>query len=401
MSPLRTLLQRQTGLMLTEADLARAVYERLQARGLAAGTTYAPLPGTPEFDALLDLLVVPESWLLRDPAVFAHALQAVQRRLLERPGVQVRVLSLPCAGGEEPYSLAMQLADAGIGPAQCRIDAIDISRAAIDRARQGRYTNNAFRGPDPDRIAALRARWFARDGAWYAIAPALREYVCFSQGNLFALPDHVVARRYDLVFCRNLLIYFDADACARAAGRLLTLLVDDGQLLSGYAEAPALCAHGFAPAAPRTPFALAKAVPLPARRAPSAPRLFPTVARRPAPAPAPAPHATALLDQARRAADAGRLVDARIACDALLRTDPACAEAHYLCGLLAECARDDAAARRDWQRCLYLDPDHYEALCGLALLHERHGDTALAAGMRRRAARVFARRATVNGSMRT
>ena len=129
-------LRAATSLDLSVATVERAVRERM--RGGGAGVDYDPQPGTPEFDALVDLVVVPESWILRDPAVFETALRFVQARLLTRPGQPVRVLSLPCAGGEEPYSLAMLLARAGIAPADCRIDAFDLSQAALARARAGR-----------------------------------------------------------------------------------------------------------------------------------------------------------------------------------------------------------------------------------------------------------------------
>jgi chemotaxis protein methyltransferase WspC len=400
MISLRTLLQRHTGLRLGPADIERAVRERTGRRDAAAQQAYAPLPGTAEFDALLDLLVVPESWILRDPPVFDHALRFVQARLLARPHLPVRILSLPCAAGEEPYSMAMLLANAGIDPRQCRIDAVDLSAGAIARARAGRFGRNAFRGTN----LAFRTRWFRRSGDDYHVDPLLAEYIAFSQGNLFSLPPEMAACRYDFIFCRNLLIYFDDDACARAARRLAALLADDGELVSGYAEAPTLCAHGFVVPSLHAPYALAKAPPAMATPAASG-ALAAIMANARAAAPAPPPEkddpparapdaasAAALLAQARCDADEGRLAEAQLACEALLSAAPDCAEAYYLLGLLAECAGQDGAAQGHWQRCLYLDPDHYEALCGLALLHEQRGDAELGADLRRRAARVFARR---------
>ncbi|MFS2134248.1 CheR family methyltransferase, partial [Telluria sp. Tellsp131] len=267
-------LRAATDLDLGVATVERAVRERMRAVG--AGIDYDPQPGTPEFDALVDLVVVPESWILRDPAVFETALRFVQTRLLTRPGRQVRVLSLPCAGGEEPYSLAMLLAHAGIEPEHCRIDAFDLSRAAIARARAGRYTRNAFRGDDQ----GLRARFFTEDGDEQVIGAAPRAYVAFVQANLFDV-DPAVTGTYDLVFCRNLLIYFDLPTQQRAAARLAALLADDGLLLAGYAEAPALCRAGFAPRTPHDTFALGKH----GRRAADVLRAPPRPAARPAPRP--------------------------------------------------------------------------------------------------------------------
>jgi len=377
-------LRAATDLDLGVATVERAVRERMRAVG--AGIDYDPQPGTPEFDALVDLVVVPESWILRDPAVFETALRFVQTRLLTRPGRQVRVLSLPCAGGEEPYSLAMLLAHAGIEPEHCRIDAFDLSRAAISRARAGSYTRNAFRGGDQ----GLRARFFTEDGDEQVIGAAPRAYVAFVQANLFDV-DPAVTGTYDLVFCRNLLIYFDLATQQRAAARLAALLADDGLLLAGYADAPALCRAGFAPRTPHDTFALRKH----GRRAADVLRAPPRPAARPAPrpsAPPPPPPPRDLLAEAKAHADAGRLAHAEDACRALLAVRADDAEAWFLLGLTAECTGRPQGAQDCWRRCVYLDPDHYEALCGLALLAEQRGDLAQGTSLRERAARVHARR---------
>jgi chemotaxis protein methyltransferase WspC len=394
-------LRAATGLDLSVAAVERAVRERMHRTG--AGIDYDPQPGTAEFDALIDLLVVPESWILRDPAVFETALRFVQRHLLTHPGRQVRVLSVPCAGGEEPYSLAMLLARAGIAPEHCHIDGFDVSRAAIERARAGRFTRNAFRNPRTDlEQEALRVRFFSADGDGYVIDPALRAYVTFDQANLFDLaPAHTGT--YDLIFCRNLLIYFDAAMQVRAAARLYGLLADDGLLLAGYAETPALCRNGFGPRTPRDTFALRRQ----AGRVTDLPRSDARAMSRPAPAPAaapalprpsappPAPVRRDLLAEAKRHADAGRLAEAEQACRDALALRGEDAEAWFLLGLTAECAGRPEDAERCWRRCVYLDPDHYEALCGLALLFEQRGDDTLGADFRRRAARIYARRGSV------
>jgi chemotaxis protein methyltransferase WspC len=393
-------LREHTGLVLSDDTVERAVRERMLRLGVRLRPDYTPCAGTPEFEALVDLVTVPESWMFRDPGVFDTALRFVQRRLLRHPERQVSVLSLPCAGGEEPYSMAMALARAGISPALCRIDAVDLSHAALERARLGRYTRNAFRGAD----LTFRERWFRQDGLDYVIDEALRPYVRFSQGNLLrpaGLPDG--GGRYDLVFCRNLLIYFDEAGRAAAAAAVHALLHDDGLLLSGFAEAPSFCRAGFAPQSLRHAYALQKegAAAAPRRRArPAAAAAEPLAASFTAPssAPAPAPAAlnaqlNALLTDAKRLADAGRLAEAAQACQDALAVQAGLPEAWFLLGLISDCAGDAHAAERQLRRCLYLQPEHYEALCSLALLHEQRGDALEAGLLRERAARVHARQA--------
>lgn len=289
--------------------------------------------------------------------------------------------------------MAMALADAGIGPECCRIDGFDLSRAAIERAHLGRYTRNAFRGAD----LAFRDRWFQRDGDDYLIDPQLRAYVHFRQANLFALDAQAAAGAYDLVFCRNLLIYFDEGDQGRAARAVAALLREDGLLLSGYAETPAFCRHGFSPAPGGKVFALRKAAaPAPVRARPSVAAAVHAQAasQQSASAPmAPVPVAPlALLARAQRLADAGQLAEAQADCRALLALHPGHADAWFLLGLVSDCADDRGAAERYWRRCLYLQPDHYDALCSLALLHEQRGEGARGASLRQRAARIFARR---------
>ena len=401
----RELLQRATGLDLNERTVGRALRERMAACGIGDTETYLQRMTPAELAALVELVVVPESWMFRDPDAFAAATVVVQRRLAARPDSVVRILSIPCAGGEEPYSMAMALSDAGVAPSSFRIEGVDLSTAALERAVAGRYTRNAFRGGD----LGFQQRHFSRIGAEYQISDALRAQVSFSQGNLLAIDSAAGAGRYDVIFCRNLLIYFDEPTAAAAIGVLRALLADDGVLFAGYAEVPSFCRNGFASLRMAGAFALGKAqaafaaAPLPAAARPRAP-----AARKPAPraaAPAGAKRlakaapqtpcsdaAADLLAQARRQADRGDYRSAAAACHAKLAADPDSADAYFILGMVSECENQPQAAEDYWRRCVYLQPDHYEALCHLALLTEQAGDARQAATFRRRAARVYGRR---------
>lgn len=401
----RDLVQRETGLDLTEAVVERAVAERVAALGMRDSARYLASLNPAELQALTELLVVPESWMFRDPEAFAAAARIVCAKLAAQPGRLVRILSIPCAGGEEPYSMAMALKDAGVARGAVRIDAIDLSEVALARARRGLYTRNAFRGGDQ----AFRERHFTQIGNEYQIDDALRGEVSFNQGNLLTIDTNTNAGRYDIVFCRNLLIYFNDSTAAGAIARLRLMLADEGTLFAGYAEVPAFCANGFTPV--RTPgaFALQKERRRVARteepvltartRAP-----LPTAVRRPpavdAPSPAPAPARPIvakpapadLLARAGKLADGGELAEAAALCHQALALDPGAAEAYFILGMISECERKPGVADGYWRRCIYLQPDHYQALCHLALLAEQQGEAAQAAAFRQRAARVFGRR---------
>ncbi len=424
------LLREATGLNLTRTTVERAVKQRMEALGVDDRKLYTAQLDRQELAALVELVVVPESWLFRDPQAFAVAAEFARARLAEG-GRLVRMLSIPCAGGEEPYSLAMALCDAGIAPSAFAIDAFDISAACIARAESGLFGRNAFRGKD----LSFRDRHFTPvEDELFAIDAGLRRRVRFRQGNLLT-SELAAPRTYDVIFCRNLLIYFDRDTTATAIGRLGELLADDGVLLAGYAEVPSFTRHGFTPLPYRQAFALRKAaapaqaepiwgrLPLPrsegADRAAAnsiapasppaprpAPRSRPLPPRATAPAkpssPVPAPVLTALapaadLAQARQLADQGRPVEATAACRGVLAQQPDNAEAWFLLGLLSEGAQPEQAEEH-LRRCIYLQPDHYDALCHLALLAGQRGDAGTAGTLKARAARVWRRQHTTKAT---
>ncbi len=247
------ILRRLTGMNLARGTVDEAVAQRMEATGVASRKDYAESVTEAELRQLVELVVVPESWLFRDPQAFAAATALVRQRLAGGTRV-VRILSVPCAGGEEPYSMAMALCDAGVNPESFLIDAVDISAACIARAEAGIFGRNAFRGKD----LSFRERYFTALGNdSYRIQDALRARIRFSQGSILDAPLGS-AGTYDVIFCRNLLIYFDEPATAAAIARLAAVLDDDGMLLAGYAEVPSFVRHGFTPVPHRQAFALRK-----------------------------------------------------------------------------------------------------------------------------------------------
>jgi chemotaxis protein methyltransferase WspC len=99
-----------------------------------------------ELAELIEETVIPETWFFRDAEAIWSMVRNAQALLFKDDKAVVRILSLPCASGEEPYSLAMALADAGISAQRFQIDAIDVSQRALEQARRAVYGNNAFRG---------------------------------------------------------------------------------------------------------------------------------------------------------------------------------------------------------------------------------------------------------------
>ncbi|MGH8779554.1 CheR family methyltransferase [Paraburkholderia sp.] len=203
-----------------------------------------------ERQALVEALVVPETWFFRDREAFAALTKLATVCLASAPARVLRVLSVPCSSGEEPYSAAMALLDAGFDPSRFVIDAIDISGQAIERAQQASYGRNSFRG----HALEFRARHFTEIADGWQLHERVRQSVRFARGNLFE-PLQQTDTRYDFVFCRNVLIYFHRDAQDRAIRLLDAQLADGGTIFVGPAETGLMMRHAMTSA--RIPLAFA------------------------------------------------------------------------------------------------------------------------------------------------
>lgn len=358
-----------------------------------------------ELQALIEAVVVPETWFYRDREAFAAA-ALLCAQLPRRPERPLRLLSLPCSTGEEPLTLAMTLIDAGIPPPAFRIDAIDISNRALQTARTGVYGRNSFRGSD----FAYRDRHFADTCQGHRISDLVCASVHFSQGNLFEL-DHLADGSFDVIFCRNLLIYFDPADQHRAARVLHRLLALKGTLFVGHSEASLLLSEGFASLRIPHAFAFRKqehiekfVPPAPPRRSVKQSPVYPPAAKRPGAGRPSAKAAVQITERPAMFASPGSLEDIRRAADrgdvdvalqlgrVMLKEGPPTPDALHLLAVINEAAGDTAAAADCYRKALYLDPNHHEALTHLALLLERLGDGAGAKRTRDRARRLDERR---------
>ncbi|HOX57347.1 MAG TPA: CheR family methyltransferase [Candidatus Paceibacterota bacterium] len=385
-------LLRQTmglsGAALGPTGIQRAVRHRMRSLGLKRVEDYRQLLPAPrgEWSELVELVVVPESWFFRESEAIAAFTRAVTGAWLPaHPHASLRVLSLPCAAGEEPYSLAIALLEAGVPPSRFQIEAGDISTRALAAAQRGVYRGNAFRGKD----LWYRDRYFqqAKDG--FVLAPAVRQCVRFFQANLLSdtfLPGHGV---YDFVFCRNLLIYFDAPTQRNVLARLERLLAPGGILFVGPVERPMALDFGLVSANLCSAFTVRQ--PGRAPRRPKPPR--PLNRQVPAPqlpgngGPKPGPLPGADLDAALRHIQAGRLKEAAEICESRLLRDPACAQAYYLLGRVRE-AGGDPRALDCLRKAIYLEPNHCDSLEWMAYLLEQNGDSGRARAYKIRAQRI-------------
>ena len=413
MNAILTLLRQTIGLDAAAVGaslIERAVRERMKARGFTREEDYVKLvkQSPVEWHLLVEAVVIIETWFFRDEQPFgALARMAVNDWAPAHPAGRLQLLSAPCSTGEEPYSMAMALLDAGLAPERFLIDAYDISSRALITAEQARYGRNSFRGKD----LSFRDRHFQAAKEGFILDRNLRKQVRLCQGNLLDAECLNESGVYDIIFCRNLLIYLDAAMQRKILQKMRRLLKPSGALFVGAAELPLALNHGFISAQLPMSFAChpgrtmakqsdARSAVGPAlkrsrlrRLAGPAPR--PAVAARKLPEKfsfpegAPKPDAiSANLEEAQMLADAGRLAEAAKICEAHLREHGVSAEAYYLLGLIRAAAGAHSQATDFYRRALYLKPDHYETLMQWASLSQRTGDSTRAKILQERAERA-------------
>jgi chemotaxis protein methyltransferase WspC len=383
-------------------SIERAVQLRMAACGAAHAAGYMEyLRATPEeHQALVEAIVVPETWFFRDPKAFSVVAEQVLQSFTNH---RFHFLCVPCSTGEEPYSLAMALLDAGIAPGRFHIDAIDVSERALVHARAGIYGRNSFRG----RELEFRDTYFVETAEGRVLDPAVRALVHFHRGNLLDDASIARGRTYDAIFCRNLLIYFDSPTQHRAIAALERLLAPQGLLCLGPAETGLLAPFAFTHTRIPLAFAFRKGRIEPARTAAAAPKIAivpkpalapvrpPAAVPRPSkPVPAVPPPAVAAapapdLAQAARLADEGRLEEVAVLCHAFLKQSGASAQAYYLLGLVSDAAERLEEAAVFYRKALYLNPQHHDTLLHYSVLTARRGDAQTAQALLQRARRII------------
>jgi chemotaxis protein methyltransferase CheR len=151
----------------------------------------------------------------------------------ERGGGPVSVWSAGCSSGEEPYSIVMLAREAGFDPERdLRVYASDISRRMMKRARAASYREASFRETEP----SLRAKYFEeKDGAW-TVADSVKKCVDFIHMNLIDRSRVALLGAMDVILCRNVMIYFDADTKRKLIATFEDKLRPGGHLLLGRSE---------------------------------------------------------------------------------------------------------------------------------------------------------------------
>jgi chemotaxis protein methyltransferase CheR len=178
--------------------------------------------------------------------VFAgHVLRALKERKTKSSEKRLNVLSAGCSTGEEPLTLGMILFDSGqfFWGWDVHVTGLDVDEAALDKARRAVYHQGSLRTVTP----ALFERHFVKDGSGVRVKESSRKMVGFRSGNLLDPASYEALKPLDVVFCRNVLIYFSDAAVQRAVSLFHQALAPGGYLFLGHAESLARVSTSFVP----------------------------------------------------------------------------------------------------------------------------------------------------------
>ncbi len=395
------LLQNTIGLKVDtigKPTVDRAVRNRMNALSLTDKDTFVKkLKSSPvELRSLIEEVVIPETWFFRDREPFRAMTQYLVRRWSPKNNNSLfKVLSVPCSTGEEPYSIAMSLLGSNWPPDKFTVHAVDISHRAITKAKQGIYSEHSFRGTD----LAYRSQYFQKNSTHYVLKKRVREKVHFHTGNILNNAFMKGLGIFDVIFFRNVLIYFDPDSRKKAVDILYEILHEDGILIVGHAEANLFSCFPFIPAPFPQAFAFYKK---------PGPQLI-TSPKKTAAATAPLRKKAFIakrfhsshkdmekkspdLGLALNLANKGKLKAAKIICQEYLDQCGHTAQAFFLLGIIYDAANDVTRAEKLFRQTLFLDPNHEEALVFLALLTEKAGYISEARTIKKRLERLYVKK---------
>jgi chemotaxis protein methyltransferase WspC len=396
---IEALLHKTIGLKVTsigKVTLERSVQRRMEALSIKNKKEYVEKlhSSVLELRELIEEVIIPETWFFRDQIPFKIITQfLVSQWLPKHKNNLFRVLSAPCSSGEEPYSMAMTLFDAGLPSDKFSIHGVDISTRSIARAQKGIYTKHSFRGSDVN----FQRKFFKKENNIFILNKNICENVHFHTGNILNSTFMEGLGLFDVIFFRNVLIYFNERARNQSITTLYKILADDGILFVGHAEATLFNNSPFTPAPYSHAFAFHKKIKRELKDKSCVKEILPTtappksrtqIAKNTYPFQEKTNKNLTDLKVARKLADKGEFKKATKICEAYLDHHGPSADAYFLLGIIHDAADDMVQAERSFRKVLYLNPYHEEALFFLSLFAEQTGDITEAKILKKRIARL-------------
>lgn len=415
---IKTMLQKNIGLhsdSIGSSSIERAIVHRMDSLNLKQDSDYLLRlqNDKEELDELVEEVVVPETWFFRNLIPFETLAKCI-------PGLdgtastnseQIKILSIPCSTGEEPYSIAITLLKSGVPKGKFQIDAVDISKRALAKARRAIYGKHSFRESegiaDPD--------YFRETRAGQQLLPYVKEHVNFIKGNILKDPIAPGPGYYDIIFCRNLLIYFNRETQKQVLEKLNVILKNSGTLFVGHAETTDAGKNLFTRLSVPRSFAYKKNISTAltlAERQEEKPiqkleqiynqlvnvtlkdielsrkrekKIYPEIKRKSYDRESQQP---TTLEKVERLIEQGHLSAASSLCEKMLDTEPEEAQGYYYLGLISSIEGNVGSADVLLKKAIYLNPNHHKALGLSAMLAEQRGENTVAESLRFREIRA-------------
>ncbi len=379
---------------ISKITLENALARRM--RELKIGTEYGYIAllqsSKLEMNELIDEVAVNETWFFRDIAPFSALSKFAKNKLTENQNIKLRILSIPCATGEEPFSIVMTLYEAGISEYQFSLDAVDISKRSLRSAQQAIFRKRSFRGTKED----FQIRYFKEVNEGYVLADRIKNKVNFIKGNLISKNLSLSHSEYDIIFCRNLLIYLNPQSLNKAISTLDTLLSDQGLLFIGHAEAGYFSESNFTSALYPKAFSLIK------KNSTNNGRTQFSTSKKVSDLPIQAPPVTSQnplpfeseLLRVKNIIYKGDLDKSEQYCEQLFKTHGPSAELFYILGLTYKEKKDFKKAIQVLKKSIYLNPELIDSLDLLTDIYNHLSDTTNYKIFARRSKRVKERLAS-------
>ncbi|MHB2155208.1 CheR family methyltransferase [Calditrichota bacterium GD2] len=349
---------------------------------------------------LIDKLTISETYFFRNHKLFAVLEKEILPNLIRRKAHSQQPLTIwsaGCSSGEEAYSVAMlidQLQKNHPKPIPARILATDINQLILNKAREGLYSNWSFRNMP---VKYMEEYFTPQNGRFFQIAQHIKKMVHFEQHNLKKGPFPVNEewKNFDIIICRNVLIYFDRETMLNTLQRFHDLLDEDGYFIAGPAEIPSLHFTKFKGQLVHSVILYRKHLPPVIKEKPvktahkpqktalkvihphfeHKAKLKEKIKTDAALAPEEANNNFEELTLIKNLADLGNLEEARKLTQNYLLRNNLDSQAHYLLGTIYLEMGETAEAEKSFQKALYLKPDHIMAHFHLANLYSFNGRT--------------------------
>ena len=237
--PFRTLIREKCGVTFKSDALhllEASINKRISARRLGDREEYLKMVSgdEEEIHRLIDLITINETYFLRERQHFGVLCDTIMPEMLDRKSGKIRILSAGCSTGEEAYSILISLIEKyGVGiKSRIEIHGVDIDRNAIKTAMEAVYGNNSFRSNE----RMLMKYFEVRKDERYGLMPVIRDGVDFQVCNLLRLPYPEALQEMDIIFYRNVSIYFDREAQRAVFQNLSNILNPEGYIFLSSTE---------------------------------------------------------------------------------------------------------------------------------------------------------------------